>query len=250
MDAKTTVTNEVIIRDLSNREFLERYAKAGCVGLGGGTTLVDLAIRRGERHLDETAQWSLWSHAFFFQGRRADGHHWVIESDLEAHRKHVRLGVQENRVSKFHDDKFYSALAVLDFGLTPAQVESMLSEGLELVANHERYSIREIFGALMGLRQPGLRAGKNPLAREHSLFCSALVRQVFMSAGVDLVPGVGAKHTTPEDLARTPVPHIKYILRRETPPGKIAAARQKLSAVRQKATGLRRKIRRRTHLQA
>jgi len=250
MGTETPTHREVIIRNLSNREFLERYARAGCIGLGGGTTLVDLAIRRGERHLDEAGQWSLWSHAFFFQGRRADGHHWVIESDLEAHHKNIRLGVQENRVSKFYDDKYFSALAVLDFGLAPAQVESLLREGLELVANREQYSIREIFGALFGLRRPALRGGKNPLAREHSLFCSALVRHVFLRAGVDLAPGVGDKHTTPEDIARTAVPHVKYILRRETPAGKIAAARQRLSAVRQQAAGLRRKIRGKVRLRA
>jgi hypothetical protein len=33
-----------IIKGISNREFLEQYARPGRVGLSGGTTLVDKAI--------------------------------------------------------------------------------------------------------------------------------------------------------------------------------------------------------------
>src|SRR5213594_1051013 len=133
---------------LTNREFLERYARAGCIGLSGGVTLIDRAICRAERHLDAEEQWGAWSHAFLFQGRRADGHHWVIESDLQVHRKHIQLGVQENRISKYFDEKLYTVLAVLDFGLTKAQVALLVCEGLELVANRARYSLRELLGTL------------------------------------------------------------------------------------------------------
>ena len=102
---------------LSNREFLERYAQPGRIGLSGGITFIDKAICRAERHLDEREHWGAWSHAFLFQGQRPDGHHWVIESDLQIHRKHIQLGVQENRISKYFDEALYTNLAVLDFGL-------------------------------------------------------------------------------------------------------------------------------------
>ena len=111
--------NQVVrVTGLSNQEFLERYAQPGRVGLSGGITLIDKAICRAERHIDPDERWGAWSHAFLFEGVRADGHHWVIESDLQFHRKHIQLGVQENRVTKYHDEKFYTTLAVLDFGLT------------------------------------------------------------------------------------------------------------------------------------
>jgi hypothetical protein len=219
---------EIVVTDLSNREFLERYAKAGCIGLAGGATIIDLAIRRAERHLDDDAKWSLWSHAFFFQGPRADGHHWVVESDLDIHHKHIRLGVQENRNAKYHDEKLFRNLAVLDFGLTEAQVALLVREALELVANRERYSIREIFGALLGLKHGRLRGRENPLARERSLFCSAFVRQLYARAGVDLAPGLAAKHTTPEDIFRTVLPHTRYVLRRHDSQGKITGLRARL----------------------
>src|SRR5262249_28274310 len=95
----------VVIEGVSNREFLERYAKAGCVGLSRGPTLADKVIVRAERHVAEDGRPGDWSHAFLFEGVRADGHHWVIESDLHVARKHIRLGVQENRLTKYFDEK-------------------------------------------------------------------------------------------------------------------------------------------------
>jgi hypothetical protein len=106
----------IVVRNLSNRDFLESHAQAGRVGLVGGTTLIEKAIRRAERRIDENERRSLWSHAMLFEGKRADGHYWVIESDLQIHRKHIQLGVQENHISKYYDDEVFPNLAVLDFG--------------------------------------------------------------------------------------------------------------------------------------
>lgn len=205
-----------VITGLSNREFLERHACAGRVGLSGGDALVDRLICRAERHLDEQQNWGAWSHAFLFEGARADGHQWLIESDLQFQHKHIRLGVQENRDAKYFDEKCYATLAVLDFGLTEAQVALLLREGLELVATRARYSLRELVGTLIALRLPELRGRENLLARERSLFCSAFVQHLFRKAGLDLAPGVNDKHTTPEDISRTPAPHVTYLLQRET----------------------------------
>ena len=218
----------VIVSDISNSEFLERYAAPGRIGLSGGITLIDKAICRAERHLDEKEAWGSWSHAFLFQGRRADGHHWVIESDLQIHHKHIQLGVQENRVSKYSDEKLYTTLAVLDLGLTEAQTACLLSEGLELVANRARYSLRELFGTMIALRRPELRGRNNLLARQSSMYCSALVQHLFRKAGLDLAPGIDLKNTTPEDIARTALPCTVYLLQRETLPGKLTRLKARL----------------------
>jgi hypothetical protein len=218
----------VVATGLSNREFLELHARAGRIGLSGGITLVDKAICRAERHLNEKELWGLWSHAFLFEGQRLDGQHWVIESDLQMHRKHIHFGVQENRVSKYFDESLYTNLAVLDLGLTESQVACVVREGLELVANRARYSIRELFGTLIALRRPELRARTNLLARESSLYCSALLHHVFQQAGLELVPGVDLKHTTPEDIARTPRPHVTYVLCRQAPVSRLKAAGSRL----------------------
>jgi hypothetical protein len=234
METDPTPNEIVRLNGLSNREFLERHARAGCIGLSGGVTLIDRAICRAERHLDDEEKWGAWSHAFLFEGQRADGHHWVIESDLQVHHKHIQLGVQENRISKYFDEELYTVLAVLDFGLKEEQVELLVREGLDLVANRARYSLRELLGTFFALRRPALRGRGNVLARERSLYCSALVRHLFHRAGLDLTPGVDVKNTTPEDIARTTAPHMTYWLERQR-------AKSKLKEIR---TKLRRKLRR------
>jgi hypothetical protein len=207
--------NQVItLTDLSNREFLETYALPGRVGLASGTTLIDKAIGRAQRHVDAEKIWSRWSHAFLFQGIRHDKRHWVIESDLQLHRKHIQLGVQENRADKFYDESTYHSLAVLDFQLSDEQIACLLGQGLELVAAKVRYSLRELFGTLFALRHPSLRGRTNLLSRPQSYYCSAFVHHLFRTAGLDLAPELDEKHTTPEDLWRTLMPHTAYVLER------------------------------------
>lgn len=220
MASSLAQSQTIQVNGLTNREFLERYAQAGRVGLSGGVTLIDKAICRAQRHLDAQRHWGVWSHAFLFQGRRPDGHHWVIESDLQVHRKHIQLGVQENRVSKYFDQELYTCLAVLDFGLNQEQTACLMREGLELVAERARYSLRELFGTLVALRHPGLRGRSNLLARERSVYCSALVQHLFRKAGLDLAPMVDSKNTTPEDIARSATPHASYLLQRAVAGGR------------------------------
>lgn len=204
----------IIVTGLSNQRFLERYAKAGRIGLCNGATLIDKAICRAQRHLNRHEEWGAWSHAFLFQGQRADGHQWVVESDLQVHRKHIQLGVQENRISKYFNERLFTSLAVLDFSLSDEQVGALLREAIDLAANRARYSLRELVGTLLALRHTELRNRPNLLAREKSLYCSAFVQWVFRKAGLDLAPGVDFKNTTPEDIARTALPHVTYVLKR------------------------------------
>jgi hypothetical protein len=218
----------VIVENMTNEEFLLRHAQPGCVGLSGGVTLVDQAIRRAERHLDERARWGNWSHAFIFEGVRLDARHWVIESDLQFLSKHIQLGVQENRVDKYFDANLYTTLAVLDFGLNDEQAGRVVREGLEMVAGRMRYSLRELVGTLVALRHQGLRGRGNVMSRERSLYCSAFVQHIFRKAGIDLVPGVDDKNTTPEDISRSSVPHTLFVLKR-------ASARTKLEELERRA---------------
>ena len=122
----------------------------------------------------------------------------------------------------------YTGLAVLDLRLTQTQIACLLREGLELVANRARYSLRELFGTLIALHRPNLRSRNNLLARESSLYCSALVQHLFRKAGLDLVPGVDLKNTTPEDIARTALPHQAYLLQRDVARSKLAELRTRL----------------------
>lgn len=213
----------IVVTDLSNREFLERYAQPGRVGLSSGLTLADRVICRAQCLDGEKGS---WSHVFMFQGLRADGHHWLLESDLQFHKKNIQLGVQENRIAKYFDEDLYSSLAVIDFGVTEDQIGTLVREGLEMVASRTRYSIRELVGTYIALKRPELRGKENVLARDSSVFCSALVQHLYRKAGLDLLPGVNHKHTTPDDISRAKLPHVTYLLKRE-----------------KKRTGLRAKLR-------
>ncbi len=216
---------------ITNTEFFERHAAPGRIGLVCGSSLVDHAITRAQRSLDTDAGSRGWSHAFLLQGRRMDGVHWVIESDLEIHRRHLRLGVQENRVTKFCGDGDYPRVAVLDVGLTESQAQAVLAAGLGLVADRTRYSIRELFGTLLAVQKPELRSQANRLARKRSLFCSAFVQHCFRQAGLDLMPGVDTKNTTPNDLANSPAARTLWILERPANAPKLVRTAQKLRSV-------------------
>jgi len=219
------------VRGLSNRAFLESHAAPGRVGLAGGADVVSRLIGFAQRHIDDGKCASLWSHAFIFQGTRADGCHWVFESDLEIHRKHIRLGVQENRFDKFCNEKMYPVLAVLDFGLATGHVDAVLRESLEMVAGRIRYSLRELMGTLLAIRNPARRAAPNLLSRRKSLFCSAFVTHVLRKAGIDPAPGLDVKHTAPEDLYRSELATRIWLLQRE-PAEKTTLARRIARRVR------------------
>ncbi|HCE43474.1 MAG TPA: hypothetical protein DET40_07985 [Lentisphaeria bacterium] len=182
------------------------------VCLAGGETLLDHMIARAQRHVDPAKAWGRWSHAFIIGEQRCDGQLWVMESDLDMHRKHIRFGAQENRISKFHDGDFYSSLALLDFGLSRETVTKVLAGGLDLIASRTRYSLRELVGTLISLRHQEMRSRKNPLEQPQSFYCSALVRCLFLNAGVDLAPGLDIKNTTPEDIWRSPLIHEAWML--------------------------------------
>lgn len=218
------------VTGLTNREFFAQHARAGRIGLVGGHELINRLIARAQRHLDEREKWSLWSHAFVFQGERVDGHQWVIESDLDVHRKHIRLGLQENRVAKYFDDEQYGAAAVLDFGLTEEQTKRVLTRALDLVADGTKYSLREILGTVLAMKDPAKRAGENVLARDRSFYCSSFVRYVFAEAGVEIAPGSAVKNTTPEDIHRSGVEHTEWLLVRRAPVSKVKAVVRRVKA--------------------
>ena len=96
------------------------------------------------------------------------------------------------------------------------------------MANRARYSLRELFGTLIALQRPELRSRQNLLARESSMYCSALVQHLFRKAGLDLAPGVDLKNTTPEDIARTALPHVTYLLQRQVARSKLAELKTRL----------------------
>lgn len=202
--------------DSRNRELFELHGHPGLIGLAGGNAFVDQTIRKAQRRLSPTGSASLWSHAFLVSGRRMDGHHWVLESDLEIHHKQIRLGVQENRAAKYWDAEAYPNLALLDFSLSEEGTRAVLTSALDLLSGLSHYSLRELVGTLLAIRKPSLRNKENLLAREGALYCSAFVQHCYLSAGLDLAPGIVTKNTAPQDLADSPLPHRVHAVIRQT----------------------------------
>jgi hypothetical protein len=208
------VKKSVVETGLSNEEFFAKYAKPGRVGLIRGLSWIDQAICKAQRTFDCRKNEGTWSHAFFIQGPREDGHYWTIESDINLKQKHFRLGAQENRLSRFCNHEQVDAIAILDFDLSKDQVQLLVKEGLELIARRAEYSLREVLGTFVTLGSSRLRSGKNLWVQDHSFYCSAFVRHLLKKVGVDLYPEMDVKNTTPQDIFETKVPHQKFVLRR------------------------------------
>jgi hypothetical protein len=193
-----------------NLEFLRRHARPGRIGLMGGSSAIDRAIRKGQRGINDGKP-SLWSHAVVFQGERIDGHHWLLESDFDVGKGSVRNGVQENRIDKYASEKEWPNLAVLDFGLPEKNARGVVVAGLDLVARRTSYDLGGIIETYVAMWRKSMSKGRE----KESTFCSAFVRTLYKQAGLDLAPGVAVQHTLPEQVSRTPLPHERYLLVRE-----------------------------------
>lgn len=194
-----------------NVEFLAKYARPGAIGLVGGALPIDRAIRYVQKGLTGTGEPSRWSHALVFEGKRVDGQTWVIESDLDVRKGFARFGVQENRIDKYESAKHYPNLAVLDFGLSPKEAQTVLTLALDFVSQGTRYAIGGIFKTYAAILRKQFWKQKE----KDSTFCSSFVRTLYHAVQRDLSPGVAIRHTTIEHLSQTELPHKRYELVRE-----------------------------------
>lgn len=196
---------------LSNADFFARFARPGAIGLVGGASSIDLAIRRAESSLTADGRPSAWSHVFVFEGTRIDGRLWVVESDLDARKDGLRLGVQENRIDKYVNEREYPNVAVLDFGLDDAQVRRVLTAALDLTADGTRYAI----GGIVKVWAAMLRRRMWKERDTQSAFCSAFVQMLYETVDIDLAEGTATRYTTPEHVAQCEHPHVRNVIVRE-----------------------------------
>ena len=202
-------------RNTDNAQFWLRHAAPGRIGLCAGSDFTSKLIRKAQSVLTADGHRSQWSHAFVLLEQRVDGHWWVIESDLDFRYRQIRIGVQENRLDRYFDAEACPNVAVLDFGLSPAQVAQVQVAALDLLAGLPSYSLTELAGTMMALYSRRLRRRRNLLEKQGALFCSALVQHCYAAAGVEFVPGVHGKNVTPHDIIDSPVPHHAHALIRD-----------------------------------
>jgi hypothetical protein len=199
--------------DNRNQSLFLEHARPGMIGLVGGASFIDRTIRKSQRSMRAFyagAPRSLFSHAFICSGIRADGRHWVLESDLDFARKIVRLGVQENRAERYFSAEEYPNIALLDFALSTEQTKLVLTAALDLLAGQTGYSLREILGTLLAVQKPRLRTRNNLFEQNHALYCSAMVQHCYQAVGLALMPGIPTKNTMPEDLSASPLAHQRF----------------------------------------
>ncbi len=198
---------------MSNEEFFNTWSRPGSVCLVGGTHFIDRSIKKAQKKLTLDKKDSLFSHAFIISEKRVDEKWWLIESDLEIHTKQVKLGVQENRIDKYFDEKMFPNVAILDFKIPAEATRAILTEGLNLVAGRGKYSLREILGVIFSFSKTD-RTTENIFAQDNSFICSSLVQHCYSKANLSFDESVSLKHITPEDIFSTKLPHsIEKIIR-------------------------------------
>lgn len=201
------------LHTLSNETFINQYAAPGLIGLVGGNALVDKTLRKIQGKIYNTPE-GLWSHAFIFTEKRVDGYWWVLESDLDYGFKQMRLGVQENRSSKYFDQNLYPHLMIMDFRLSIQQTQEVLTKGLDLLSSGSKYSIREVLGTFLTVKSARLRKRENIFAQKRSFYCSAMVQHCYEAANINFQEQVSTKNITPYDIANTTIKHESYLLKR------------------------------------
>jgi hypothetical protein len=182
-----------------NAAFIEKYAGPARIGLCGGRDWMTRLIRKAQAPLTADGHRSLWSHAFVFSERRIDGHWWMIESDVD----------------RYFDDEAFPNLAILDFGLSDAQVLQVQRAGLDLLSGLVTYSITELMGTMLAMHSRRLRRRENLLAKDGALYCSAMVQHCYNAAGIEFLPGVQGKNIAPHDIDESPIPHQTHRLIRD-----------------------------------
>jgi hypothetical protein len=198
----------------SREAFWRQYAKKGAVGLVGGTLWIHRAICEAQALITPDKKPSLWAHAFLFTGRRPDGYDWISESDItvELFRMRIVNGAQENRIDKYYGTKNALHCAVLDFGLSDRDADTVVRKSLDMVKQKIMYPVSGLFGTFFAYLF-GTEKWHNLWNTPHALYCSAFVQEAYLAAGIDLAQGVATTHTGPDHLWQSTVPHKAYVFK-------------------------------------
>lgn len=192
-------------------EFFTKDYKPGIIGLVGTGETIGLAIREAQRAVTVDGKASLWSHCFIFGELRLDRRGfgntiskspYIFESDLKVNlfKPQLRNGAQENWIGKWSSEAVENA-AVIDFGLSDDEKDSILATALQLVDEQVLYPIQELLGTWWAIIMKK-QWMPNPLDDPHAMYCSSFVRYCYKEAGRDFLgQEISVSNTTPEDIA-------------------------------------------------
>ncbi len=177
--------------------------------------------------MDPGGAWGLWSHAFLFQGTRHDNQHWVIESDLQFHRKQYPTSACRKTASlEILRREFLHHAGGVGFQAAGRSRGDAVKRGPELVSKHARYSLRELVGTVIALRGSGIARGRESIGAEKLHVLLGIRAAPFREGGHRSGPGrPRQEHHAGGDISRTAMPHVTYLLQREPPPEQITRTR-------------------------
>src|SRR4030043_2309458 len=202
------------MEDLNPRilDFFTSSYKPGVIGRVGAKDFIGLGIREAQRAVTTDGEASLWSHCFILGELRFDRRGtggtkskspYLFESDLNINlfEPQLRNGAQENWIGKWCKETVEHA-AVVDFGLSEEQKDSVLASALQLVDEQILYPIQELLGTWLAITTKKQWL-PNPLDNSHAMYCSSFVRYCYKEAGKDFIDNdVSLSNTTPEDIAQ------------------------------------------------
>jgi hypothetical protein len=202
------------MEELNNNllEFFTTNYKPGIIGLVGTRDTIGLAIREAQRQMTANKRASLWSHCFIFGELRPDRRGsegavkrspYIFESDITASllKLQLRNGAQENWIGKWCKGTVENA-AVIDFGLSERERDTILATALQLIDEQILYPIQELLGTWLAITTKKQWL-PNPVDDPHAMYCSSFVRYCYREAGKDFFGNdVSLANTTPEDIAR------------------------------------------------
>ncbi len=193
-------------------EFFTSHYKPGIIGIVGTKDTIGIAIREAQSAVTVNKKPSLWSHCFILGDLRLDRRGpsrtkskspYIFESDLKVNlfKPQLRNGAQENWVGKWCRKEVENA-AVVDFGPSEDEKDTILATALQLVDEQVLYPIHELIGTWWAIvtKKQWL---PNPVDDPHAMYCSAYTRYCYKEAGADFIGRkVSLSNTTPEDIAQ------------------------------------------------
>ncbi len=200
-----------VVKERSNREFLEQHGKPGRVGLISGSNWIHMGVRLGQALLPELGRPSLWSHVVVFNHGGQ-----IYESDIMIKWQELKLvnGAQENPISKYFDQQKYPYLAVLEFKLREEQIQGVLEACQKMIDERVLYPISGLIGTGLAYLFRTERK-RNVWCMKNALYCSAFAQKSYEAIGIDFTETVHTTHTSPEHIWRTSVNHDIFFREKE-----------------------------------
>jgi hypothetical protein len=204
----------VIVDEESPEDFLQQHGRTGRVGLFGGSPVGHRIVRWGQSPITSDRLPSLWSHVVIFSEEKSAKFLYESDMDVGLFPPHLRDGAQRSPISKYFKERRWLYMSILDFLVTDDDAHRVLETCRRMIRQRVRYPVIGLIGTGLRYRIGGVHAGETGLD-SRGLFCSTFVQKAFMEIGIRFHQGVPLRHTGPEHIWQSAIPHHTYLRRKE-----------------------------------